>query len=187
MIGSHGHAHKSNTRRIANEVHCACLFPRCSILIEQPNSSIRRAAELTLTREALPLASLKARRLAPNPSFEGPSSRDSTGLLKKNSHGHNAIKKIKIGCKARVADSCRSLASPLSAAREGRLPSRYSDRCIMGTMEFPAALPLVEAGMQRPGIVRHLSAAADWVAQGAGAPRCCVNRRRLVPCPYFCH
>jgi hypothetical protein len=34
---------------------------------------------------------------------------------------------------------------------------------------FPAALPCVEAGMQRPGIARHLAAVAAWVAQGEGA------------------
>jgi hypothetical protein len=37
-------------------------------------------------------------------------------------------------------------------------------------MEFPAALPWVEAGMMRPGIARHLAAVTSWVMQGEGDP-----------------
>jgi len=36
-------------------------------------------------------------------------------------------------------------------------------------MELPAALPLVEASMQRPGIAKHLASVADWLEQGQGA------------------
>ena len=36
-------------------------------------------------------------------------------------------------------------------------------------MEFPAALPFVEAGVQRPGIARHLAAVATWVAASEGS------------------
>ena len=41
---------------------------------------------------------------------------------------------------------------------------------VKAAMEFPAALPWVEAGMMRPGIARHLAAVTSWVTQGEGIP-----------------
>ena len=46
----------------------------------------------------------------------------------------------------------------------------HEQNCVKAAMEFPAALPWVEAGMMRPGIARHLAAVTSWVTQGEGIP-----------------